>query len=46
MFAYMRTRRRMSVALGAATVLVAGLTSLYTLGAQVRAINQADVLPY
>jgi beta-glucosidase len=46
MFAYTRTRRRLTVALGAAAVLVAGVVSLHTPGAQARASGQADVLPY
>jgi beta-glucosidase len=46
MFAFTRTRRRTAVALGAAAVLVAGLTSLQTPGAQARASGHTDVLPY
>src|SRR4051794_4624423 len=41
-----RTRRRTAVVLGAAAVLVAGLTSLQTPGAQARASGQPDLLPY
>jgi beta-glucosidase len=41
-----RTRRRTAVVLGAAAVLVAGLTTLQTSGAQARSSGGADVLPY
>jgi beta-glucosidase len=46
MLAFTRTRRRADVAFGAAAVLVAGLTSLQTPGAQARASGHTDVLPY
>jgi beta-glucosidase len=42
----MRTRRRTAVVLGAAAVLVAGLTSLQTSGAQARSSGGAGALPY
>ena len=45
MFAFTRARRRTAVALGAATVLVAGLTSLQT-GAAAHASGTADRPPY
>jgi len=41
-----RTRRHTAVVLGAAVVLVAGLTSLQTSGAPARASGHTDVLPY
>src|SRR3954453_2690963 len=46
MFAFTSPRRRMAVVLGAATILVAGLTSLQSPGAQARASAPSDVLPY
>jgi beta-glucosidase len=46
MFTRTRTRRQTAVALGAAAVLVAGLISFQTTGAQARASGQADGLPY
>jgi beta-glucosidase len=46
MFAFPHTRRRTAVALGAAAVLVAGLTSLQTPGAQARASGHPALLPY
>src|SRR3954454_852976 len=46
MFAFTSPRRRMAVVLGAATILVAGLSSLQSPGAQARASAPSDVLPY
>jgi len=43
---FTRTRRRTAVVIGAAAVLVAGLTSLQTSGAQARSSGQSDLLPY